>query len=98
MKVVLVICLLTKFMQRGRDADIAAKLQEQHKKEVSEQQWHLSIIRETDSISSKTAVSYEPSYRAFETKSSHGPISVEGRRTFGSFVPDIDVCILYRLF
>lgn len=37
----------SKFMQRGRDADVAAKLQEQYKKEVSDQQWHLSIVHET---------------------------------------------------
>jgi hypothetical protein len=37
-------------MQRGRDADVAAKLQQQYQKEVSDQQWHLSIIPESHSI------------------------------------------------
>lgn len=35
-------------MQRGLDAEIAAKMQQQHVKEVSDQQWHLSIVREVD--------------------------------------------------
>lgn len=33
-------------MQRGLDAELAAKMQEQHVKEISDQQWHLSIVRE----------------------------------------------------
>jgi hypothetical protein len=37
-------------MQRGRDAEIATKLQEQYKKEVSDQQWHLSTVREVDVV------------------------------------------------
>jgi hypothetical protein len=40
----------SEFMQRGRDAEIAAKLQEQYKKEVSDQQWHLSTVREVDVV------------------------------------------------
>jgi hypothetical protein len=40
---------MVKFMQRGRDAEIAAKLQQQQIKEVSDKQWHLSVVREFDS-------------------------------------------------
>lgn len=35
-------------MQRGHDAEVAAKLQGQYIKEVSDQQWHLSVVRDTD--------------------------------------------------
>ena len=35
-------------MQRGLDAEVAAKVQQQHVKEVSDQQWHLSIVREVN--------------------------------------------------
>ena len=37
-------------MQRGRDAEVAIKLQQQQIKEVSDQQWHLSVVREVDSV------------------------------------------------
>jgi hypothetical protein len=37
-------------MQRGRDAEVAAKLQQQQVKEVSDQQWHLSVIQNLDSL------------------------------------------------
>jgi hypothetical protein len=52
MKVLPIHAMVThrKFMQRGRDAEIAAKLQEQYKKEVSDQQWHLSTVREVDVV------------------------------------------------
>ena len=35
-------------MQRGLDAEVAAKMQQQQVKEISDQQWHLSIVREVD--------------------------------------------------
>jgi len=35
-------------MQRGLDAEVAAMMQEQQVKEVSDQQWHLSIVREVN--------------------------------------------------
>jgi hypothetical protein len=38
--------LILKFMQRGRDAEVAVKLQQQQVKEVSGQQWHLSVVQE----------------------------------------------------
>jgi len=84
-------------MQRGRDADVAAKLQQQYQKEVSDQQWHLSIIPESHSINHRslnTEISYEPSFRTFETKSPQASLEkstvTEGRKVFGGFVPDID--------
>jgi hypothetical protein len=33
-------------MQRGKDAEIAAKLEQQELKQVSDQQWHLSVVKE----------------------------------------------------
>ena len=39
-------------MQRGLDAEIAAKMKQQYVKEVSDQQWHLSIVREVDAAGS----------------------------------------------
>jgi hypothetical protein len=42
--------LPSQFMQRGRDAEVAAKLQQQQVKEVSDQQWHLSVIQNLDSL------------------------------------------------
>jgi hypothetical protein len=45
----------------------------------------------------KTEISYEPSFRTFETKSAQASSEkstvAEGRKVFGSFVPDIDVCV-----
>lgn len=35
-------------MQRGRDLELAAQLKQQHAQEVSDQQWHLSIVRESN--------------------------------------------------
>ena len=110
--------LTLKFMQRGHDAEVAAKLQQQYVKEVSDQQWHLSIVREVDAVrslslpflfeflltqvsqwSSKTKISYEPSYTTFEVRG-HPNVDDKnsGRKTFGSIVPDIDVCVQYRSF
>jgi len=37
-------------MQRGRDAEVAAKLQQHQVKEVSDQQWHLSVIQNLDYV------------------------------------------------
>jgi hypothetical protein len=98
-------------MQRGLDAEVAAKMLQQHVKEVSDQQWHLSIVREVDAARSsphlgalnwlteisgpitKTEVHYEPSYNAFEIRSQgpSEPRNLLGRKTFGSFEPEIDV-------
>ena len=42
-------------------------------------------------------VSYEPSYHAFERKGNQDTpekqASTAGRKTFGTFFPDIDVCV-----
>src|SRR6202035_916685 len=100
-------------MQRGLDAEVAAKMQQQQVKEISDQQWHLSIVREADAAGSyshplfgisanqsnigpiaKTEVHYEPSYSAFEVKRDRDLSEthrIVGRRTFGSFQPEIDV-------
>lgn len=37
-------------MQRGHDAEVAAKLEQQQVKEVTDQQWHLSVIQQIDSL------------------------------------------------
>jgi hypothetical protein len=105
-----------KFMQRGRDAEIAAKLQEQYKKEVSDQQWHLSTVREVDIVKLllyslkltcrqrplKVVVAYEPSYTAFEINKrplgqAESQSTNTGRKTFGGFIPDIDVSATWVL-
>ena len=36
------------FMQRGRDTELTAMLKQQQAQEISDQQWHLSIIKEDD--------------------------------------------------
>jgi len=80
-----------KFMQRGRDAEVAAKLRQQQVKEVSDQQWHLSVIQNLDSLPGRTAVSYEPSYSHFDNNANQAnPATNMGRKIFGTFVPDID--------
>jgi len=35
-------------MRRGRDAEIAAEIEKQQIKDVSDQQWHLSVIQHID--------------------------------------------------
>ena len=100
-------------MQRGRDAEVAAKLQQPQVKDVSDQQWHLSVVRNIDPVylapflfipggadglmirrQGRTVVSYEPSYNHFESNGNHSnPINNTGRKTFGTFVPDIDVSV-----
>jgi hypothetical protein len=104
-------------MQKGQDAELSSKLQQQRLKEVSDQQWRLSVIDDsaTRSVhwevsisapltrssrpSSITEISYEPSYSAFESQAVTNAMEREerminrGRKTYGSFVPDVDVCL-----
>jgi len=35
------------FMQKGQDAELSSKLQQQQLKEVSDQQWRLSVIADS---------------------------------------------------
>ena len=106
------------FMQKGQDAELSSKLQQQRLKEVSDQQWRLSVI--ADSVmrsvplesfqstpplklfrvpSSATEIYHEPSYSAYKsgliTKSTETGERVlnRGRKTYGSFVPDVEVCL-----
>ena len=37
-------------MQRSRDAELAAKVQQQRIKEFSDQQWQLSVVQESETV------------------------------------------------
>jgi hypothetical protein len=92
-------------MQRGRDAEDAAKQRLQQQKEVSDQQWHLSILHNEGShrffvpsyfpalIAHRIGpkVSYESSYAAFDDNDDKDSKLNKGRKCFGSFLGNIDV-------